>query len=472
MLFYISLANGQFLEIETDPKQTGKVILDKTLERLGVLETDLFGLQYHGPKGEELWLNLRNRIGDQLSESRQNKLHLRVKFFVMPQDVPIESTRELFYVQVKDAIYKGLISLSEPHCDEGMLVRIIANIAQIEHGDQTCNMYQRKIYEEILRDACPSCEITRTIIDRIHMEHSQLRNKTKHNLRYAVLKDASMLPGYGVEHHKATNAQGREINFGVGPEGIAVKDIKAKTEKIIPYIQIKLVTHAEKVVQIKLINDAMEICSEETFKLVSKKAAIALYRCITEMHSFYRCDTVCSDVQSQYCRDLKGTLISLFNENTPFGKKFIFDIQRTRQEVCDSVRRKLYANNISPFASPMHCLHNNSCLSSEDEDNDCFDSGDENTEDADLHQSQKLRAKYNQLKRRLESVIESHLCCICMDRQVSIVLCPCGHMICESCSKQVEQCPQCRKYIESCQKVYHDFGSAATKMSKEEKETI
>lgn len=94
----------------------------------------------------------------------------------------------------------------------------------------------------------------------------------------------------------------------------------------IPYVQIKLVTHAEKVIQIKLMNDAMEICSEETFKLVSKKAAIALYRCITEMHSFYRCDTVCSDVQSQYCRDFKGTFISLFNENTPFGEqtKFFF----------------------------------------------------------------------------------------------------------------------------------------------------
>lgn len=88
----------------------------------------------------------------------------------------------------------------------------------------------------------------------------------------------------------------------------------------IPYTQIRLATHNERLVHIELLDDAGEVCSQECFKLVSRKAAVALYRCITEMHSFYRCDTVCSNVHSQYSRDFKGTFVSIFNENSDCGK--------------------------------------------------------------------------------------------------------------------------------------------------------
>ena len=58
-------------------------------------------------------------------------------------------------------------------------------------------------------------------------------------------------------------------------------------------------------------------------KLVSEHGANALYRAVTEMHSFYRCDTVRGAVSAQFSRDLKGTLASLFNEDTTLGKRFI-----------------------------------------------------------------------------------------------------------------------------------------------------
>jgi hypothetical protein len=39
---------------------------------------------------------------------------------------------------------------------------------------------------------------------------------------------------------------------------------------------------------------------------------------------------------------LKGTIFSLFNENTPLGKNYVFDIRRTCREVYDHTRRILY----------------------------------------------------------------------------------------------------------------------------------
>ena len=63
-----------------------------------------------------------------------------------------------------------------------------------------------------------------------------------------------------------------------------------------------------------------------SFQLHSQKAANGLYRCVTEMYSFYLCDTVRSTVASQYSRDLKGILAALFNENTTLGKLMFFGV--------------------------------------------------------------------------------------------------------------------------------------------------
>ena len=39
---------------------------------------------------------------------------------------------------------------------------------------------------------------------------------------------------------------------------------------------------------------------------------------------------------------LQGTIISMFNEDSSLGKKYVFDIRRTCREVYDNARRALY----------------------------------------------------------------------------------------------------------------------------------
>ena len=60
---------------------------------LGVIECDYLGLQYIGPHGEKLWLNLRNQIRRQLPGPPPYRLQLRVKFFVPPHLVLQDITR-------------------------------------------------------------------------------------------------------------------------------------------------------------------------------------------------------------------------------------------------------------------------------------------------------------------------------------------------------------------------------------------
>ncbi|RUS92169.1 hypothetical protein EGW08_000022 [Elysia chlorotica] len=460
------------------------------LKKLGIVEVDYFGLQYNGSKKEALWLNLRNRICDHEinGSTRVYRLSLRVKFFVPPHLIQQEATKELFYIQAKDMMVKGLISLNSKDCDESRLAKIAACICQAEYGDQTCNIHQNTVYSEILEELIGTCgrEVSPAFVEQISAEHSKLKGRTRSSACYIALGEVSQLPTYGCEMHRATSTSGADVTFVVGPEGIVIEDNKTSSTKSIPYGQIRLATHNEKAVNITLIDDYGESQNEELFKLRSRKSAVALYRCITEMHSFYRCDTVGSHVQSQYCRDFKGTFVSIFNENSELGKRYIFDIQRTRQEAYDLVRRKLYAKANSPLSSPSHSsLSSNLCASNngesdddqeEDFCDDCFNengqlssitSGKVNIGDLQrLNKNQQKEVK--QLKRRIQHLEDSLTCCICMDKQVCVVLCPCGHMTCDDCSSLITQCPQCRTNVDRFQKVFPNAGiSCREKFSKD-----
>jgi E3 ubiquitin-protein ligase MYLIP len=77
--------------------------------------------------------------------------------------------------------------------------------------------------------------------------------------------------------------------------------------------------HVGKNCVLKILNDNGSE-RDIMLRLNTQSAANALYRCITEMHSFFCCDTVHNEVSTQFSRDLKGTLASLFNEKTTLGK--------------------------------------------------------------------------------------------------------------------------------------------------------
>ena len=48
-----------------------------------------------------------------------------------------------------------------------------------------------------------------------------------------------------------------------------------------------------------------------------------------------------------------------------------------------------------------------------------------------------------------EEIDENEECCICMDSRRSIVFLPCGHVcVCNTCSKDLIQCPLCRVRIQ------------------------
>ncbi|GAA6096064.1 E3 ubiquitin-protein ligase MYLIP-A [Tachysurus ichikawai] len=95
MLCHVTRPDSVVMEVEVDAKANGEDCLNKVCRKLGIIEVDYFGLQFSGSKGENLWLNLRNRISQQMDSVTPCRLRLRVKFFVEPHLILQEQTSVL-----------------------------------------------------------------------------------------------------------------------------------------------------------------------------------------------------------------------------------------------------------------------------------------------------------------------------------------------------------------------------------------
>lgn len=437
----VSQANGVIHKVELDQKANGQECLDTVFQRLQIIEVDYFGLEYRGSKGEQLWLNMRNRIDQQAPGPSPYSLSLKVKFFVPPHSLLQEATRHQFCLQLKQDIIHRRLHVP----DQETLITICALIMQSETGDAS-NPSDLLGSEGKGADlyTCLVQNLTETpaaLAKEIATEHRTLAGMKRSSADYKMLQVVSELPQYGMVFHEAKNCDGQNIQIGVGPRGLEIFDENFVMMEKINFQMMQLATLASRCVFVQLnklnyLPSSYEEGSTVGFKLVSQKAAKALYRRMTETHSFYRCDTVRSIVSTQFCRDLKGTLVSLFNENTSLGKSYIFDIKRTSREVHDHVRRKLY----------MMSQQLNDDGKSTDE---CL------TEDKTDEDKDEAGEKVECLKQELHTLRVSFTCRVCMDAPISTVLCPCGHLVCcRMCAEHIKVCPLCRNEIQQIQKVY------------------
>lgn len=139
---------------------------------------------------------------------------------------------------------------------------------------------------------------------------------------------------------------------------------------------------------------------------------------------------------TQFIRDLKGTIVSMFNEDTELGKRYVFDIQRTCREVYDNSRRILHARGIEISKVQTEDPQ----AQAEKLDQQLADEVDES----------------NKLERLVEErLTEALTCVICADNIIDSMFLPCGHITaCRQCAEQCDRCPLCRVDIESVNKAF------------------
>ncbi|XP_036371469.1 E3 ubiquitin-protein ligase MYLIP-A [Megalops cyprinoides] len=428
MLCHVTRPDSVVMEVEVDAKANGEDCLNKVCRKLGIIEVDYFGLQYSGSKGENLWLNLRNRISQQMDSLTPCRLRLRVKFFVEPHLILQEQTRHLFFMHVKEDLHSGHLHMGPEPAEQ-----LSALLAQAEFGD-----YNQNTAKYWYTELCGTVPDTATI-NSIVSKHKALEGLSQASVEYQALQLVSSLEHYGVEWHWARDAEGQRMAIGVGPEGITICKEDFSLVNRISYPVIQIATQSGKSVYLTVTKDTSDSVVL-LFKLISTRAASGLYRAITETHAFYRCDTVTNAVMMQYSRDFKGHLASLFlNENINLGKKYVFDIRRTSKEAYDHARRALYnagvvdlaprAGERTPSRSPLRATQG----------------------EADCGSCAQTRA----LQERLRKLQEALLCMLCCEEEIDSAFCPCGHMVCcQTCAAQLQSCPVCRSEVEHVQHVY------------------
>ncbi|NP_001085668.1 myosin regulatory light chain interacting protein S homeolog [Xenopus laevis] len=432
MLCYVTRPDAVVMEVEVDPKANGEDCLNQVCKRLGIIEADYFGLQFIGNKGENLWLNLRNRISQQMDGLEPFRLKLKVKFFVEPHLILQEQTRHMFFLHIKEDLLAGRLQ-----CSPEQAVELSALLAQMEFGDYSVNTASYSFQE-----FC-SNELDTAALESIIAKHKNLEGLSQASGEYQFLQIVSTLENYGVEWHSVRDADGQKLIVGIGPEGISLCKEDFSPINRIMYPVIQMATQSGKNVYLTITKEPGNSLVL-LFKVVSTRAASGLYRAITETHAFYRCDTVTNAVMMQYSRDLKGHLASFFlNDNINVGKKYVFDIRRTSKEVYDHARRALYNAGIVDLVHGSDHSEPSSPLKTSDSDMNC-----NSRESLGCPQSKALQEKLRKLK-------EAMLCMLCCEEEINSAFCPCGHMVCcEGCATQLQSCPVCRASVEHVQHVF------------------
>ncbi|XP_043921138.1 E3 ubiquitin-protein ligase MYLIP [Protopterus annectens] len=430
MLCYVTRPDSVVMEVEVDAKANGEDCLNQVCRKLGIIEVDYFGLQFLGSKGENLWLNLRNRISHQMEGMSPYRMKLRVKFFVEPHLILQEQTRHLFFLHAMEDLQAGHL-----HCSPEQAVELSALLAQAVYGDfSQCTA--KYIYKELCSE-----DLTTTILNSITAKHKSLDGMRQATAEYQALQTVSSLENYGVEWHSVRDGEGQKLMIGVGPDGISLCKEDFAIINRIPYSVVQIATQTGKNMYLTVTKESGNSVVL-LFKLVSVRAANGLYRAVTETHAFYRCDTVTNAVMMQYSRDLKGHLASLFSENVSFGKKYVFDIKRTSKEVYDHARRVLYNAGIVDLASHNDLSTPNSPLKSSENNLNCGS-------------CEGLSCPSRTLQTQLQKLKEAMLCMACCEEEINSAFCPCGHMVCcNACASQLQSCPICRASVEHVQHVY------------------
>ncbi|NP_001088162.1 myosin regulatory light chain interacting protein L homeolog [Xenopus laevis] len=432
MLCYVTRPDAVVMEVEVDPKANGEDCLNQVCKRLGIIEGDYFGLQFSGNKGENLWLNLRNRISQQMDGLAPFRLKLKVKFFVEPHLILQEQTRHMFFLHIKEDLLAGRL-----RCSPEQAVELSALLAQMEFGDYSVNTATYSFQELCAK------ELDTAALESIIAKHKSLEGLSQASGEYQFLQIVSTLETYGVEWHSVRDAEGQKLMVGIGPEGISLCKEDFSPINRIMYPVIQMATQSGKNVYLTITKESGNSLVL-LFKVVSTRAASGLYRAITETHAFYRCDTVTNAVMMQYSRDLKGHLASFFlNDNINVGKKYVFDIRRTSKEAYDHARRALYNAGIVDLVPGSDRSEPSSPLKTSESNMNC-----NSCESLGCQQSKALQEKLRKLK-------EAMLCMLCCEEEINSAFCPCGHMVCcEGCATQLQSCPVCRASVKHVQHVF------------------
>ncbi|XP_004519043.1 tyrosine-protein phosphatase non-receptor type 4 [Ceratitis capitata] len=269
-----------------EKRAKGSELLNQVFQFLELSERDYFGLLFPQKPGDVVrWVDAHKQFKKQctnlaLDNDAIQTLEFRVKFFVSdPSRLQEEYTRYQFYLQIKRNILLGRLP-----CSVNTQCLLASYTVQSELGDFNPSEHQTGYLSDmqLLVEQTPDAERK---ISELHKLH---RGQLPADAEYNYLEHAKRLDLYGIDLHKATDSNGRDLQLGVSAIGLLVFQNGLRINTF-SWSKMVKVSFKRKDFFIQLRREPSE--SYDTllgFSMTSHRHAKALWKSCVEHHSFFR----------------------------------------------------------------------------------------------------------------------------------------------------------------------------------------
>lgn len=148
----------------------------------------------------------------------------------------------------------------------------------------------------------------------IAREHQKIQAMSQSSAKYWLLEEFSTLQHFGEEifhgtlisesESKIQQTRNEKIQIAVNSQGLNVKKLESNQTFSINFGAVESAKSLRRNFHLYYLNDNFNDCSM-VIKFTSHRIAGTIYRSLTEKHSFYSCETVHKNVETQFIRDLK-----------------------------------------------------------------------------------------------------------------------------------------------------------------------
>lgn len=277
----VRLLDDDVFELSVDKRAVGWILFDKVCEHLNILEKDYFGLNYMTPPAEKYWLNNDKKIAKQLKGQNWH-FNFEIKFY--PAD-PAQLAEDLTRYQLCLQIRRDIVNERLP-CSFVTYTLLGSYTAQSELGDYDTEEFGSGY--KYLKDIQFAPHQDKELLMKIAELHRQHKGETPEEAEMHFLENAKKLAMYGVEVHPAKDAEGKDIQVGVGASGITIYKDKQQINRFV-WPKVLKMSYRRNKFYIKIRPGEFEtFASLIGFKLLNLKYAKRLWKICVEHHSFFR----------------------------------------------------------------------------------------------------------------------------------------------------------------------------------------
>ncbi|KAK3783136.1 hypothetical protein RRG08_046931 [Elysia crispata] len=280
----VYLLDGESIEISLDKNDIGRALFDKVCEHQDLIEKDYFGFTYtddRGPSHLKYWLNLDKKISKQKKKGAW-VFEFALKFYPPdPTHLRESFTRWLVVLQVRRDLLSGRIPCTPTTyalLGSYNVQAIIGEYDPSEHGHS---------YDHI-KDMAFAPNQTPELLEKIAELHKHHKGLTPDEAEKCFLDNAKKLAMYGVDMHKAKDADNNAVMLGVCCSGLLIFRDKLRINRFV-WPKILKLSYKRNHFYIKIRPGELE--RNETsimFKLDNHRLAKRLWKTCVEHHAFFR----------------------------------------------------------------------------------------------------------------------------------------------------------------------------------------